>query len=445
MRISRKTQVKFHTLSKILVPIDHSLSMPPKKGLIPLLRDADEHYRYKMTPIAATQRSSGNGVKTAVLNADTIARAIYRSSTCLIQWFSYALAAQSKAGQSTEQIVLNGKHSPADLQNSIYEFIDTFVLCPTCHNPETEIEIRTDAGQKLFLHCNSCGNSSPVQTRPGSAATKMAEWFISHTTPKKGPADVPKQANVAREAPAKGRLDELDDYHAAANLSEVDASSVISLQADLPRLQELAKDTGPVQSPEMMGAYLEQYLLTFKRDIVGYLSDACIWNEFKRVTDVSKMSESGARVMLIDALFDSVPPDEVLKLIEKRRGLLILASQTEAHQLLILLGILRWVNPGHLSWKTSIPILFHAFFDNEIISEQVFKNWNAKVQKSERNKEVAAEFRELAKPFLAWLDTAEFEPEMVEVGPDDDAGSTGDRAEEEDEPQVINEAAIDDI
>jgi translation initiation factor 5 len=243
---------------------------------VPVKRDAGEHYRYKMPRIIPRRQSSGNGVKTVILNANTIAKAIYRPYVHLVQWFGYALGSQSKQGTDQESIILNGDHPPEVMMNFLYDFIDSFILCPQCQSPETDLELREN--NRLALHCNACGNVNPVEPKNQTHMAKMKDWLISHTTSKSPAAETkPAPARAATSTPGKGRLDDVDEYHATANLSKTGATPGFAISdEELAELEKVAKEPIPQAEEEMDGIYD-----TLRAGLTSELSDGVVWQEFR--------------------------------------------------------------------------------------------------------------------------------------------------------------------
>lgn len=57
---------------------------------------------------------------------------------CSFLVFGGELGTQVKIDDKKNHYVINGKHDAAQLQNLLDVFIDKFVLCQSCKNPETE-------------------------------------------------------------------------------------------------------------------------------------------------------------------------------------------------------------------------------------------------------------------------------------------------------------------
>lgn len=113
------------------------------------IHNNDEFYRYKMPTIELAIEGKGNGVKTRVVNIENIALALDRPANVIMKFFSLNL------GTSIEQTnILRGNHSKDVLTKSLSTFIDIYVLCKTCTNPETTLKVKNDT---LRASCKACG------------------------------------------------------------------------------------------------------------------------------------------------------------------------------------------------------------------------------------------------------------------------------------------------
>lgn len=123
----------------------------------------DPFYRYKMPPIQAKVEGRGNGIKTAVLNVADISHALNRPAPYIVKYFGFELGAQTSISVDKDRYLVNGVHEPAKLQDVLDGFINKFVLCGSCKNPETEIIITKD--NDLVRDCKACGKRTPMDLR----------------------------------------------------------------------------------------------------------------------------------------------------------------------------------------------------------------------------------------------------------------------------------------
>ena len=117
----------------------------------------DPHYRYKM-PSISTHIESKNGGTTIIDNIDTIACKLKREPGELQKYFRKALSCNVKYDKE-KGIIISALKETGDLQTILSSYIDKFVLCPNCQNPETVKEI---IKKKITLSCSACGKTSNI-------------------------------------------------------------------------------------------------------------------------------------------------------------------------------------------------------------------------------------------------------------------------------------------
>ncbi|BFU19214.1 eukaryotic translation initiation factor eif-5, putative [Entamoeba histolytica HM-1:IMSS-B] len=120
-------------------------------------RKTDEFYRYKMPDLIHKIEGKGNGIKTVIVNCEDIANALDRPASYLCRYFGISLAAATNTDSG--KYIINGKHEYKDLMNVLDKFIDKFVLCKKCENPETVMIVKN---KTLTLHCKACGEATVV-------------------------------------------------------------------------------------------------------------------------------------------------------------------------------------------------------------------------------------------------------------------------------------------
>lgn len=119
----------------------------------------DEFYRYKMSPLKIQVIGKGNGIQTILTNIEEVSNAIGHPTEIISKFISYNTGSNWNLSKKT----LTGKHDLVTLQDYINEYIQSFVLCDTCKNPETMYKIE---GKKkninLYVQCASCGYTPKV-------------------------------------------------------------------------------------------------------------------------------------------------------------------------------------------------------------------------------------------------------------------------------------------
>ena len=78
------------------------------------------------------------------------------------KFFGCELGAQVQMDEKAERFIINGCHDQAKLQDLLFNFIEKFVLCHNCGNPETNL-VRccgrvSILAPCLFTHISQCTN-----------------------------------------------------------------------------------------------------------------------------------------------------------------------------------------------------------------------------------------------------------------------------------------------
>jgi len=114
----------------------------------------DPYYRYKMPRIIGQYKGRGNGCKTVITNLSDVAKSLSREPTEILKYIGYSTGSQTSITKDDEYIV-NGFIENEDLLKHIYTYAETFVICPTCRNPETKYKLRS---KKVHTKCAACGS-----------------------------------------------------------------------------------------------------------------------------------------------------------------------------------------------------------------------------------------------------------------------------------------------
>ena len=84
---------------------------------------------------------------------------------------------------------------------------------------------------------------------------------------------------------------------------------------------------------------------------------------------------------------------------------------SERHEKAFLGGTERFLGKDHSDLIPKVPKILLAFYQEELISEEVLKNWGSKASKKYVDLATSKKVRKAAEPFLEWLDKAESEDE----------------------------------
>ena len=192
----------------------------------------DNFYRYKMEKIQSKIEGKGNGIKTVIVNLTSIANSLARPGAYVIKYFGFELGAQTNTNPADDRWIINGAHEASKLQDYLDGFINKFVLCKECKNPETEVIFKDG---NIVLDCKACGKRSMVDPR-----LKLS-GFILKTQPKKGKKDKAEK-KAARKAKAdKGEAKDNE------NASGSDNNGAGDVALDAPSDDELVRQAEELQ------------------------------------------------------------------------------------------------------------------------------------------------------------------------------------------------------
>lgn len=401
----------------------------------------DPFYRYKMERLQSKIEGKGNGIKTVVVNLNSVAQSLSRPPSYLIKYFGFELGAQANAKPSDDRWIINGAHDAPKLQDYLDGFIAKFVLCKKCKNPETDVIIKDD---QITLDCKACGQRSSVDPR-----LKLSTFIVRNSTTGKG-GKKDKAAKKARrnkeknEATANG---DKDGSPGDSNSDQAEENGDIGIEAgsddELTRRikagaqgieaeDEIEDDSWAVDvSEEAVKARAKELPDDLKRSLVleeedegadgpsaydqlgsWILSTSTEKGGATKVSDVEiykKAKEFGIEnkhktvAVLAQTIFD----EKIAKQVDSRASLLKKMITSDRHEKAFLGGTERFVGKDHPELSSQIPAILLAYYQNDLVSEDVLKAWGSKASKKYVDLATSKKVRKAAEPFLNWLETAE--------------------------------------
>lgn len=84
---------------------------------------------------------------------------------------------------------------------------------------------------------------------------------------------------------------------------------------------------------------------------------------------------------------------------------------SERHERAFLGGTERFVGNQHPMLVPEVPKILLAYYQDDLISEGVLKNWGSKASKKYVDLATCKKVRKSAEPFLEWLENAESDDE----------------------------------
>jgi translation initiation factor 5 len=147
--------------------------------LMRLLRRSPSIWSHSMPVLLTKIEGKGNGIKTVVPNMSDVARALSRPPTYPTKFFGSELGAQTSVDEKNDRYIVNGAHDARRLRELLDAFIDKFVLCGSCKNPETDLVITKN--EMIVRDCKACGERTGVDMRH-----RLSTYIIKNPPQRKG-------------------------------------------------------------------------------------------------------------------------------------------------------------------------------------------------------------------------------------------------------------------
>ena len=373
--------------------------------------------------------------------------------TDLIKYFGFELGAQTNIDPPDDRWIVNGAHDAPKLQDYLDGFINKFVLCRSCKNPETVVQI---SNGDIDLDCKACGEHTRVDPR-----LKLSSFILKHQ-PKKGKKDksskkaerkARKQAQnghangdaASDEGSPDGGSNENSDHGDADGEVELGAGSDDELTR---RINAEAKDLGDgnidddkeiewsvdtseaamKKRAQQLPEDLKKSLVVNDEDVDGEDSDSPYgqlgdWIEqqakamdgitkvddveiYKKAQELGIEKKSKTLTVLAQSLFD----ENIVKQVGPRSGMLKrMIDGKEKNEKAFLGGTERFIGETKPGLTQHVSSVLMKYYENDLCSEDTLKAWGTKASKRYVDIQTSKKVRKSAERFIQWLDEAEEE------------------------------------
>lgn len=323
-------------------------------------------------------------------------------------------------------------------------FINKFVLCKKCKNPETTVIIKEP---RILLDCKACGERSEVDPR-----AKLST-FILKNEPKKGKKDkstkkTRRERNKEKAAngengetngsPGDSNSEQGDEYgdEELAAHSDDDFTRRINAEAkEIEQDKEINDDDWAVDVSEAavkaradkLSEDLKRNLVLDEEDENGVENGTSAYDQLgswiqaeaeksgkgvSGVEDVNiyiKAKELGieSKHKTLAVLAQTIFDENIVKQIPARAGLLQKMITSDRHQKAFLGGTERFVGVDHPELIPQVSAILLNYYQEDLVEEEVLKAWGQKASKKYVDIATSRKVRKSAEKFLEWLDTAE--------------------------------------
>jgi len=376
----------------------------------------DAFYRYKMPRLQAKVEGKGNGVKTVIPNMVDIARALGRPPTYPTKFFGCELGAQTQFDHKNDRYIVNGSHEAAKLQDMLDIFIRKFVLCEACDNPETVLKVNNKLGI-LSASCKACGHLFQLDMRhklttfilknPPEQNLNAQGKSLTERKDKKSKRKQEENENTENEPSNNGNNETFNEEDDDDDNWTVDVSEA----AQKERMKELSMgvkslavdDDIEKTENDRLNIFFEYVREKLDKGALDVNDEKEILKEAERLEVTNK-----APIVLCEVIFGQ----KILAQIKSHKRLLLRFCHNNTKAQKYLMGGIEKTIESHK--ETLLPKVAHilkAFYDEDILDEEVIFEWGKKPSKKYVSKEFSAQIHKKAEAFLTWLKEAEEESE----------------------------------
>ncbi|KAF5394685.1 Eukaryotic translation initiation factor 5 [Paragonimus heterotremus] len=393
----------------------------------------DTFYRYKMPKLSAKVEGKGNGIKTVIVNVSDIAKALNRKPICrllleciicwfidLTKFFGCELGAQIHVDDKNERYIVNGAHEAAKLQELLDGFIKKFVLCQSCHNPETTMHVSKKTGTVGTI-CKACGSQGQLDVahrltqyivknppEPDSSSTKAKVKKGKKT--KNGD----RNSDEDHEVNAPGG-DETTRHSPTADAEDDDWVEDTTEEAQLQRMNELsAMAKSLALSVDVEKSETERADVFYKHLLQLHQKGGVLAHR-REVKQQADSLELGPRAVLVLAEVLLSSPATILADVKKFAPIFMLFTRIGENQkraqhyvLGAVAKLIERYNEQKLLSKACH--ILKALYDNDVIEEDVICAWYEKgPSKKFVSRDLSSKILSQCAPMVKWLQEAEEE------------------------------------
>nr|XP_020155079.2 LOW QUALITY PROTEIN: eukaryotic translation initiation factor 5 [Aegilops tauschii subsp. strangulata] len=422
------------------------------------LNKDDAFYRYKMPKMLTKIEGHGNGIKTNIVNMVGIAKALARPASYTTKYFGCALGAQSTFDDKTGVCIVNGAHDTAKLAGLLENFINKYVQCYKCGNPETEVVISKK--QTLSLKCAACGfisdvnmsdklakfivNNPPELKKGGkdkkamrrAEKERLKEGQAADEEMKKLKKDGKKKGASSKDSTAKG-VAAKKNATAGGSDEEHATSSTYSQAVDFPAAAdddyddddddgvEWQTDTSAEAARKRMeeqlnAATAEMVMLATEEtekkkqhakmspydelveEIKANVGNAATPAQIKAVLSSATLPAKDVTDALFEALFHGAGKG-FAKDVKKNNDYLAAAVPDEGAQMLLLQAIEAFCGKCSAEALKEVPVVLKCLYDGDVLEEEAIVQWYDEAVAAGKASQVVKN----ARPFVVWLQVAE--------------------------------------
>lgn len=411
-------------------------------AVVNIRRDVDDKfYRYRMPLLTTKIEGKGNGIKTVVPNMSDVARALSRPPTYPTKFFGCELGAQTSFDEKNDRYIVNGAHDANRLRELLDAFIEKFVLCKSCKNPETDLVILGKGrNESIIRDCKACGERTdidmrhklttfilknpPVKVKKGKkrdvagAADGVGGGGGSGSPGPEGEGDE-DPGNESDDFLTKKIKAEAADLNTETAITQEEWSADTSPEAVKERIAALegsmaaanlgggGDDDGSDEGADSPYGALGTWIGTEKKNVDDPRA-FCV-AIYKKATDLGIEKRHKTVTVVAESIFTE--ENIVQEASDYAPIFLKMVAGNEKHQKSLLGGLERFIGLMHPDLVPSVPKILMSLYQADVLEEEVVTQWGTHTSKKYVDKETSKMVRKAADPFIKWLAEADDDDE----------------------------------
>lgn len=341
--------------------------------------NTDSFYRYKMPIIKTKIEGKGNGIRTVVTNMGKIMKALDRPLEYGTKFIGFELGAQTKVDLTQNNCTISGKHSDEQLAQHLDKFIDMYVLCTKCKNPETILEIKKNM---ITSKCKACGKLFKIDM------THKLSNFIFKTESNKKPT---KNKNDLVKVIKKN-----DDHSDGEKWSMDTSDGAVS-----ERKQQLHCDIDAKKINQLIDVYPME-------NLVKYVNSAPNNEQFTDALNMLKSVHHWHDSVLIKYIFMGLFSDGNIRHNFYNKIMYIDNFVVEQKDMFLILTCVEKLVEENETLMSEFIHILNGLFENGVVEEDVILQWYSNKSKVV-SEALSLKIKENVTPFIDWLENAEID------------------------------------
>ena len=120
----------------------------------------DPYYRYKMPELCSLKTGRGNGCHTVLENLSDVTESFNHPGSIVLSYMGVVLGTNTTESKWS----ISGHYTNDKLIEVLYQYIRSFVICPSCSIPELLPSVEgKKKNKKLTMSCSACGSSTEMK------------------------------------------------------------------------------------------------------------------------------------------------------------------------------------------------------------------------------------------------------------------------------------------